>query len=373
MENGNINTTYSLKLEMLSPVHVGAGKEKDLIKGIDFFIQKGDICVIDKEKLLLKLIDLALLDKYTELVSKAKADDILDFVNRANIRLTDITIYTYPYSDQPAGEIKSFIRTGMGNPIIPGSSIKGAIRSILFNYLYKTVKPQSNFNYLEKDLFGSIDNNLMKFIRVYDAEFTNKDVELSTIELFNLYKKGIWQSDLKKQFRISLESLSMEAQSTFKFSIATELSKFIKAKKTDLLPKYLHLIVKDNNPIENIFTILNTYTKLYIAKEIEFFEKYNQLDNTDTLIAFYNEVLENCKSKNSCVFRMSYGSGFHGITGDWRLPDHLDTIESPDNENWVWNSFLKKRAPAHYKSRRIITDYENEYLPLGFVKLTKSE
>lgn len=46
-----INYTYNLKLKVLTPLFIGAGKEKDWVRGFDFIIFKGSLYVFNQEKL----------------------------------------------------------------------------------------------------------------------------------------------------------------------------------------------------------------------------------------------------------------------------------------------------------------------------------
>jgi CRISPR/Cas system CSM-associated protein Csm5 (group 7 of RAMP superfamily) len=62
-------------------------------------------------------------------------------------------------------DIKSFIKNELTNkPIIPGSSLKGAVRSVILEYLLQGKKPQ-RLN--EKDYFGDSNkgDELMRFIK----------------------------------------------------------------------------------------------------------------------------------------------------------------------------------------------------------------
>jgi len=372
----NINTIYNCKLEVLTPVHIGAGKEKDWVQGIDYIIDKERIKVFNQEKLYAELIDIQEnnnqtgLDILSNYLTQRKYEDLEKYI-KTKIDIKKVTLADYDILGEikPAGEIKSFIRNGLGKQYIPGSSLKGAIRSILFNHLYKGLKPNGMMQKLENDLFGFIDNNIMKFIRVYDAECEQEDFEIFNIELFNLYNRGTWKSDYKKGFKISVEALNEKSEANLRINIASGLIDFIKNKGA-MLPRNLTHVIKDKAPLENIFSIINQYSKLYIEKEIQFFESFPHAESTDLAIEELTKIVNTIsKLEKSCILRMSYGSGFHGITGDWRLHDHIVSIDNPDNENWVWNSAQHKKAPAFYKSRRMIRDFD-EPLPMGFVKLT---
>ena len=76
------------------------------------------------------------------------------------------------------------------------------------------------------------------------------------------------------------------------------------------------------------------------------------------------------KTPNACLLRMSGGSGFHAITGDWRFNDHLQTIEQPDRKNMVYNHKIRGKEPARYKSRRVAYPWKEL---MGFVQLSSND
>ena len=98
---------------------------------------------------------------------------------------------------------------------------------------------------------------------------------------------------------------------------------------------------------------------------LEFFEKYEQgqysVDIYNSLIDI-QEAIEGCNS-NECVLKMSAGSGFHSITGDWQFDDFVNgTFDRKRNRG---NNILpKSRKTIFYKGLPTL---------MGFVKLSFEE
>ena len=59
-----------------------------------------------------------------------------------------------------------------GTILLPGSSLKGAIRSVLFNYFgnKSKLKPRN-----EHDIFGCISNDTLRFVHIRDMFFDEGD------------------------------------------------------------------------------------------------------------------------------------------------------------------------------------------------------
>jgi hypothetical protein len=71
---------------------------------------------------------------------------------------------------------------------------------------------------------------------------------------------------------------------------------------------------------------------------------------------------------------LAYGSGFHGITGDWRFDNHTETIEKPDTKNMVYDQTTRQKVPARYKSRKVagveLMGFVKLHLPIDVPRIT---
>ena len=119
-----------------------------------------------------------------------------------------------------------------------------------------------------------------------------------------------------------------------------------------------------HNDISFLFGIVNGHTRDYLQKEKAFFKKY-ATDRTDDIIRSIDSLLEQIPSDNSyCILKMSAGSGFHSITGDWQFKDY--SINGLDTSRKVSRGLFYGDKSA--KSRKI-ADWDNHLSLMGFVKL----
>lgn len=366
-----INNRYNLQMEVITPLHVGAAQEKHLIEGLDYFYNanSNEILFLDTTKLF------------------RKRPDIINFLLEADyealkpivLRNPEFTKRKVPFFNHPGANIKTQIKNGLtGKPIVPGSSIKGALRSILFKYLRQ---PNQQTN---EEVFGrlNVGNDFMRFVRVTDAEF--QQTSYVTAKIYNLRNVGIneWKGGWKHgynnttphfdlmNFTTTFEVIPSEEKASFDLMLSPKLfdlfynnNHWISTKELnhDRKTKLLHA----ENPIKALFQIINNHTREYLNAELEFFREFNQGENADDLVAQIEEyLLPFLEIENSCLMRMASGSGFHAITGNWQHPtDHIATIYKPLNG-------------YRYKSRRIaIETSQEEYylLPMGFVLITYNQ
>lgn len=316
-----INKKYNIELEILTPLSIGAGVEKDWVRGVDFVVDKGILYKLNLKKMVANGIN------PNELTSFFATKNENGLKAKLAGKLNAVSDFSMQFPAESENDVKSFVKNQLsGNPLLTGSSLKGAVRSVIFDYLDAKSKDG-------KEVFGSsiTGDEFMRFIKIADAEFSN--TELVNTKIFNLQNKGEWIGGWKHQ----------QAQTTSKFSpigfntlyeclipgqrcfssIMTSAMMFDKIRTHIKLDKKRPIL--DNN-ISFLFGIINNHTKDYLKKEKKFFEKYST-DKTDEIIESIDKLLEMIPSDNSyCIIKMSAGSGFHSITGDWQFDDFANGL-----------------------------------------------
>lgn len=375
------NRNYNVKVKILTPVHIGAGQEKNWIKGLDFIEQDGYVYPVDFNKLFTHI--------------KISPDEVLGYFHQNNnisglLQSKDISFseiatgHKYPFKGRASSTLKVHITGGLNNtPIIPGSSIKGAVRSILLKHL--GIEQQSGN---EKKVIGSSEkgDDLMRFIHFTDASFDK--FKLYQTKIFNLFKKNEMSTDwnggwkhgkfsnkyflerngkVNNRFTTTYQTISIDGISTFRISFSEKIFNQY-ANRLNIIDK-IREIITDNDPLTKLFWIINKYSSDYLEKEYNFFEKY-KVRETDIILEEINRINEDIPEKDdkSCVLRLAQGSGFYSVTGDWRFNDHFITLDTPDKKNKT------KRYPAgtHYKSRKLAFEEADgmiRFYPMGFIKL----
>lgn len=396
------NTPQDVFIEILTPTHIGAGKEKEWVKGLDYLYEEANnkVHIINQNKLFEILDQKGILNTYTQKILD-NVEKLQDFI----IDTQKIPYETFTYTDRsfflpqsPEGEIKTLIRDGLGKPIIAGSSIKGAIYSILLNHFAdKHSKNTSNiemskndFKELENNNFGNLNSNnmLMRFLQVTDAGFEHS--KLYFTKIFNLFDgnndwKGGWKhaqrggtnATFKNEgFVVTYETFIPHDYSKCRITFDEKsLDLVVKDKKLNenkkdfknLVPTKINDLISQKNPnhtsLDNLFSIINKHTKEYLETEKIFYQKYSN-DKTDEIIEKIDGLLiqlNKCADNKSCVLRLGGGVGYHSITGNWQenKKDHVSAWN--DNRNHPFN-----------KSRKVAFETKNEdtnFSLMGFVKL----
>lgn len=364
-----MNKNYDVKIKILSPVHVGAGAEKNWVRGADFVHTNGRIYVLNQKSVWLSWDgDKRQQGRYLDYLGSGRFAEVERMIVD-DLEIEEVSDFSFEYDGKlNSREIKTVMRDGNNDAYIPGSSIKGAMLSAIYHSLHEGIKPKSYNEQTEKELLGTFDRALGRYLRPYDT--CKLPTEVNDVDLYNLYRKGMrWEGDFKSGFTIVTETFKPDTEGVFRLSIADDLGAFVKKQKGETaLPTYYKNLF-DNKPLETLFGIINKATNEHIQRELAFFEKYNDQEDIDLVLAQLEDLSKDLKNINntSCILQMSFGSGFHGITGDYRFKDHTSTIENPDPKNLIYNRTTRQKEPARYKSRRLVFPYGGI---MGFVKLT---
>ena len=182
-------------ISTITPVHIGSGNL--LQNNTDFVVERDDedsyIHIIDDKKIF-DLIGKENLNAW--LLSIEKKQDTFEFVKRysSNVSYDDISkhlITSFARNINQNATLKETMRNGAGKPYIPGSSIKGAIRTAVLTSLADRMEMDTlesevfrGYNLsakpIESFLFGNDPNSdIFRFLRIGDAHF-HEDIAVAT-------------------------------------------------------------------------------------------------------------------------------------------------------------------------------------------------
>lgn len=352
---------YPIELEVITPLSVGAGNDNEWVKGLDFVQKDGKVYVFDMQKVAAAGIDVGAL---TTLFLKSDDKGICQLLGN---KIGELSRYVFDLPAKTDNNIKTFLRTQFyDKPVVVGSSIKGSIRSALFNYL--RTDEQKN-----EEVFGIMKDgtDFMRFVRIGDVEMPS--TILVNTKLFNLRKEGEewmggWKHNTNKTtdkydsvgFNTLYECVAPGNKGLGNITLAANafslLEKYGQSKSSYAGKKRALL----NEPISSLFQVINDVTKGYLQKERAFFMKYD-VDRSDEVLNCIDSLLSTIPTDgSSCLLKMSAGVGFHSITGDWQYDDYDKT------KFWTDGRHAGKKK---YKSRKI-ADYNHQLQLMGFVLIS---
>ncbi|HPD64666.1 MAG TPA: RAMP superfamily CRISPR-associated protein [Bacteroidia bacterium] len=352
-----INIEQQIFLKIISPVYIGGAQEKNLQEGLDFF---ENYRIIESELYHPeKGID-------PDLLATALASG--DNNALANlIKKQDDWKYRYVRTFMgekgSTGEIKAFIKSGAdGRPYIPGSSLKGAMRSAIANHLcggHANDNPDPVF-------IKNFENSLFRYIKVTDCFFN--EVRLYRSKIASLGNRGIrWKVARTKNednfnpngFDTAFESPEIGSSSSFSLKIAQPFFQNFQRQLSGLHP-YARNFLNQDNIIQHFLEAINQYTLNFVDKEIRWFENYKG-DKSNQIIDQMRRII--APANRGYLMRLGFGTGFHAMSGDWKFDNHIQVGTIERNKNKI----------PRYKTRRIAFDQwpnPSYFGPLGYVLLS---
>jgi len=389
-------TTVKVKLQTLTPVHIGSGRE--LMKGADFFYEtnKKRLGKVNPKKLYPEFIDD--IDTWSAAIMDGK-DIYQEFLQKRQVPLEAVCDEILPVRafKQDGKELKEFIRNGMTqNPLIAGSSVKGAMRTALlskaiiesdrfkqeFDQIFENFKGdfdrinkkfypnyRKKINDLKKifknfvdrierlyhNKFDAIDdhekynpqNDIFKYIQVSDAEGSKENLVVDTFQTLNLDRNKNWY--IKNSLTQSVEVF--EGEVNFSIRINDE---FWEKNKFGL------------RNVSDFFARIYQHNSDLLNNQLECFEKKLKVSYNETGVKIIEQIEELFSKINEgeYLMRMSAGSGWDFMTGAW-----LKKITNKKDWNTIKRFLVKNSDYAKLpfpKTRRITSEYK---LP-GFVKLS---
>lgn len=364
---------HKVKIETLTSVHVGSGEK--LINNCDYIVDNNNVYIISPEKLG-KLIgtDKLSIDKWVAAINNRSFDNFLATHTQG---ASKEQFSSRVLENWASGEFKedstlsTCIHDGRSLPYIPGSTIKGAIRTAITASLMKNVvNSNPNLSFGESNsklnkLFNKDENlnpqyDIFRFLLISDAYFeTGSEAAVKLVLINQREQENLIDKTRAPQI---VEVIDKEFDSVFTITIDK--------KKYDIVARNHHIASFPNemSSFDSLFRCINEHTKELVESEISYWGDYiresgkNGAEDYLENLKAIKDVINSCSEGKECVLRLGQGIGWRFITGAWA--ENLETFEDfiprirRNNHNYEQYDFPK--------SRRI----DDESYLLGFVKLT---
>lgn len=126
---------FNATLTVLSPVFIGGGQDSSLNKKNTVFLPgKPYLLIPDEARLVTALSSMGLLDAYEAFLWSGVNNDLYSFLTEQGVPVredAEWVAYSLECHESRINTLKLFIKLPDGTPYIPGSSVKGALRTAL--------------------------------------------------------------------------------------------------------------------------------------------------------------------------------------------------------------------------------------------------
>lgn len=362
-------------LETLTPLHIGSGGTLSPYGDYIYDAKTHSVYLIDQQKLFTVINEYgdSLMDEFVQKVGASSQHNqytLKKFLEDYQIDFQSVSKAKIPARNALKSEqISELIKSGT-RPYIPGSSIKGAVRTALL-YAHrkedgysiedalidtrkkeaKNRKPSPN----GEDLFGNIQNDVLKFLHISDTELLPEDdIEIVKTVRVNLVKKS---SDIP----MIKETIPKGKKLQFRLQV--------KAKKGyhELDERFSYLYqTTDAKGEGEILKMVNEFSEALIEKELKTLKNFSS-PNLAPILQFYEGLLATCKQykskQNGAILRLGSGKTYF---------DNTISILFSDQE--IEKLPLNRKGKGLFPKTRTVTDNQRLFgSVLGWVKILKSQ
>lgn len=351
----SIATSLSLTLETLSPLHVGAGTAR-LLADYDFVADRGRVWVIDQAKMLNLVSDEALEGNVEPRISRLLRPG----------QYSGCARYSLLASGGNIQAISEQIKDAEGRPYVPGSSLKGAVRSALGWAMYGRSglalrqlalgrSAEHAGSPIERRLFGSEPNrDLLRALAVSDlGGLSTADLELAVVATYTLRSGQLQPKGPGFRFWVEVVPAGRQLQGTLRIDEYI-LGPAAAALGLEGCRGWLADVAKHGRE----------RAAALVAGELELYRRAR----LPRPAAFYDGLKKMVAGlgPDELLLQMSWGTGWRAKTLDSRL------TADPDFQRVRDDYRLGYRGLPFPKSRRLVERGNVAETPLGWVKVRLS-
>ncbi|MFN3380118.1 MAG: type III-A CRISPR-associated RAMP protein Csm5 [Runella zeae] len=329
------------KITTLTPVHVGSGTTYN--RNIDFVQEGGRIGIVDANKVAALIgSDKAAIDQWVSAIESGTP--LIDFLRTGrglrNVKLEDISerICLLQDTNHQAQNLKEQYRTSIQGVCIPGSSLKGAIKTAVWDNLANSLflerlnsgdlkDRRGNWDdgNVDAKLFGkSANEQSTRFLKIGDIHFNNLRTEVHEMRVLNKHFEK-WKF---KEGSHLIESIPTEQNQEFEFKIDELLLKRNLEKDLESKIWIKRKIEYLQGGTKGIASLINDFTMALLNWEFDVLEteKLDKNQVGEELLDSYDriyKIADKC-NENEFVIRIGGHSGWIFTTGGWIRNESLN-------------------------------------------------
>lgn len=357
---------FKIKATVITPVSIGSGIQLSPYK--DYFISNNKVHYVDEKKLSELLLSKEnLMDQYVEGVANMDGNrsrfDLKDFIeHRISVDPFEVVRESVSFNGDANAKlpINGLIKMPNGQPYIPGSSIKGALKTALvYTDLQKTdfgkrwkvdfFKQLENINFNRRVTERGLQQRLKEQLNALEgklkskAEISNHSKvfqRLSVLDSTNKDNQNITVMDLKRT-DITVRQEVLQVNAVFHFDV--------------------------NSPIDN-WSLFQEKINRFASNNLRYFE-----DHEKEKERIYNMVEDSFENNTDEAFLpLGFGKGIY-------LNSILESLKDYAFDKGKEQVFENYLSVLYHNSRNLnidtfpVTEFKsfNESQPLGWIKLEK--
>jgi CRISPR-associated protein Csm5 len=362
---------YDATVSLLTPLHIGSGR--DLLHEYDYAIYGGRTWRINEDALLdAQDVDDPVLAERLARTAPAQLLRAEDF--RPDASLFRYVIRGTPRSKAEGAQVREQLKNSYDHPYLPGTSLKGAIRTALAWYAWAELGLRPERSKLgrrskfaaqdyERQIFGRNPNqDLLRALHVGDSDPLGPD-RLMLVNARVLHRSG--------QAASPIEMEAIRPDTVFRLTLKLDEALFSEwARQRDL-----HL--RGGDWLRQLAAVVQAHTADRLAREADWF---TGVDGAQRILGFYQQLRQVKLPGGAFLLQLGWGTGWEDKTLGSRLQADRSFIEGilASSREGGFGLARGRRRPGDPfpKSRRVVVQVQRGHAdqiderpisPLGWV------
>lgn len=378
----DLHTQIEARLTLLSPLHISSGAK--LERDFDWLAREGQVLVFDHTALFETVLQRAEVGQGVDiaaLTGRLMEKNLRQLQEAGWLEEADLQpgspVLRYTLAGQPhMSQISEQIKDAHGRPYLPGSSFKGALRTILAWSWYAESKRAPDLRQLnpgrswaaqplERDIFGRNPNqDWLRALRVADSPPLPPDsLRLEGVQVYPTARR-------KGGPGLDLDVETIQTNTTFTVLLAVEEYGF----QGDAARR---LRWQDKRRwLTNLARLGREYARQRLLTEAEYFKAKK---GPVSALRFYDELIHtwDALKENEFILQIGWGGGWESKTLGSLLKENERAFEQRvlNNKRYRLRRGQTRRRPGDPfpTSRRLVLRGNEPALPLGWVRVELSE
>jgi CRISPR-associated protein Csm5 len=361
-----LKTHFTVTVEILAPVHIGDGSE--LQRDIDYVVRRGRTLVIHQDLLLDRVLgdrvqfDNTLLGRpVSELVEilEADGDDAQQVVR-------------YQMEGEPVNRpLRTHIKDVFGRPYLPGSTVKGLLRTIYLWGWFTAQKKTPDFQRLgksrswagqpiERDIMGNNANSdLFRAVQVSDSAPTSLDrLRVTPVSIYPTAKDG--------SGGVVVDVEALRDGTVFELRLSIDEYGF----RNDEAAQQLQWTSQRRN-LDRLAQFGRVLGGRRLAQEIGY---YKEKGGPNSALSFYNRLVQRHEQLGEGQFlaQLGWGAGWNNKTLNDLLMADPDAFARLVQDYRLSRHSQQFQAGQRFPASRHLARRGDYLLPVGWVLVTVS-
>ncbi len=322
---------YDVTVTTITPVHIGSGRA--LLHAYDYVIRNGRTWRINEDALLdAQNVEDA---RLAEQLARSRPAELLksgDF--REGSPFFRYILLGAPRSEGEGAQLREQIKDAFDRPYLPGSTLKGALRTALGWYAWGQRKLQPESRLLNRDrrfaaqqyehmLFGPDPNHdLLRALQVSDSEALGVD-RLMVANARVINRRG--------ELKAPIEMEVIRPESAFRLTLKVDRRLFSRWAQAHRLQ------LQGGELLERLPLIVGEHARHHCAREAAWFSK---AQGGTRIAQFYQQLAQTKTGERRFLIALGWGTGWENKTFGTRL------LASRDFMQRILRDYRLSRAPA---------------------------